>query len=870
MTTPGDKPIYELGDLVKKCHWPKYGGKIDQNFYSWSVILTDGLESTGWSNADQVRAATMCLEGDALDWWASFRQTARFAPHLMPHSWAKLQQLLQDRFAPANERQAAIRALTSLKQTSSGREYLLDFMKHRQKIPDMHVDFLLELLLQGLKPNYLREVQSGHPKTIAQAETLILEADEAIARYEEAKKRHYGEDKGNRRPWQRNTNDSQGKQKVGDNTAKGTEGKSDSQNAGNNKVGESGNPPKRQPFRGKCRECQQYGHKARNCRNKSQKLNVIQEVKNAHCNRITRLGQATKPRKDLPLTTIVTGFIAGHAATILLDSGADDNFISSHFVQRHNLPLDPHFQPVEVSAAGSGRHILDAGLTGVELRLWPFCHHVDFTCLELDIDAVLGDNWVRQHHVLREEGTYQYYVKRGNDKCYLQEAYRNQLTQQLRLLKPSISVIAAHRCWRILQQDQTRCGWIHIIQKSDTPCGDVPQLVKWKNEFPTVFRDELPAGLPPQRQIEHVIELEPGKTPPLRGIYPCSPNELTEMKRQLTEMLEKGHIRPSSSPYGAPVLFVKKKNGELRLCVDYRALNEITIKNRYPLPRIDEMMDRLAKAHFFSSIDLKSGYYQVRVVERDRCKTAFRTRYGHYEFCVMPFGLTNAPATFQRMMNDIFRQELDDFVVVFLDDILVYSSTAAQHEQHVRLVLQRLADASLVANGAKCTFAQTSVNFLGYVIGDGTMRPDPAKVQAIQEWKGPLKNVTEVKSFLGMTGFYRRFSKDYAKRAAPLLQLLHKGAPFVWNSAQQAALDDLSQALTKEPILILPDYDKPFVVSTDGSKTAFGGVLQQWRGNQLLPIAYESKKTNKTQERWPTNELCNGVTKSQAPIHSPP
>ena len=327
------------------------------------------------------------------------------------------------------------------------------------------------------------------------------------------------------------------------------------------------------------------------------------------------------------------------------------------------------------------------------------------------------------------------------------------------------------------------------------------------------------------------------------------------MKRQLTEMIQKGHIRPSSSPYGAPVLFVKKKSGELRMCIDYRALNAITIKNKYPLPRIDEMMYRLSRANIFSSIDLKSGYYQVKVADRDIHKTAFRTRYGHFEFCVMPFGLTNAPATFQRLMNDLYRDLLDDFVVVFLDDILVYSPDEDTHEKHVRQVLQRLANEKLIANAKKCEFAVRSINFLGFVMSKGEMRPDPAKTKAIANWEGPLKTTTDIKRFLGMVGFYRRFIKDYAKRAAPLLRLLHKNTSEKWGEEQQKALNDLRTVLLQAPVLILPDFDKEFVLSTDSSKIAYGGVLQQWRGNQLHPIAFESKKTTKVQESWPTHEL---------------
>src|SRR5437016_1445374 len=210
------------------------------------------------------------------------------------------------------------------------------------------------------------------------------------------------------------------------------------------------------------------------------------------------------------------------------------------------------------------------------------------------------------------------------------------------------------------------------------------------NEYKDVFPDDLPIGLPPSREIDHRIELIPGSVPPSRATYKMSPKELDELKRQLQELTDHGFIQPSKSPYGAPVLFVKKKDGSIRMCIDYRALNKITIKNKYPLPRIDELLDRLQGAKYFSKIDLRSGYHQVRIHEDDVPKTEFRTRYGHFEYLVVPFGLTNAPATFMHLMQLIFHKHLDDFVIVFLDDILIFSKTKEEHEEHIRKVLDLL------------------------------------------------------------------------------------------------------------------------------------------------------------------------------------
>ena len=235
-------------------------------------------------------------------------------------------------------------------------------------------------------------------------------------------------------------------------------------------------------------------------------------------------------------------------------------------------------------------------------------------------------------------------------------------------------------------------------------------------EFPEVFPEDIP-GLPPPREVEFSIELMPGTGPISIAPYRMSPLELSELKKQLEELLEKGFVRPSVSPWGAPVLLVKKKDGSMRLCIDYRQLNKVTIKNKYPLPRIDDLMDQLQGATVFSKIDLKSGYHQIRVREEDVPKTAFRSRYGHYEYLVMPFGVTNAPAVFMDYMNKIFHPYLDKFVVVFIDDILVYSKNEAEHADHLRIVLKILKEKKLYAKLSKCEFWLEEVKFLGHVIG---------------------------------------------------------------------------------------------------------------------------------------------------------
>jgi hypothetical protein len=369
-------------------------------------------------------------------------------------------------------------------------------------------------------------------------------------------------------------------------------------------------------------------------------------------------------------------------------------------------------------------------------------------------------------------------------------------------------------------------------------------------EFPDVMPKELPEDLPQRRRVDHAIEMMLGVAPPTKAPYRMNHEELKELKVQLEELLAKGYIKPNKSPYGAPFLFVHKKDGTLRMCVDYRALNKATVKNRYSLPRIDDLFDRLSGAKVFNKIDLRLGYYQIRIVEGDEEKTACRTRYGSYEFLVMPFGLTNAPVTFCTLMNDIFREWLDDFVVVYIDDILIYNSSLEEHAEHLRKVFQRLRENKLYAKLEKCEFGMTKVDFLGHRIIQEGLKMDDHKVKAIVDWEPP-KSVPALKSFLGLASYYRKFIKNFAKIAAPLTNLLKKSVvTYEWDEACDKTFETLKGILVKALVLKLPDFDKEFEIHSDASDFAIGGVLVQ----EGRLVAFESKKLSETERKWPTHE----------------
>jgi hypothetical protein len=363
-------------------------------------------------------------------------------------------------------------------------------------------------------------------------------------------------------------------------------------------------------------------------------------------------------------------------------------------------------------------------------------------------------------------------------------------------------------------------------------------------EKANLFQNEL-QELPPQRIPREVVPTLPGAAIPNRPMFRYLQAEMDEMKTQVTDLCAKGLVARSSSPFGAPVLFVKKKTGELRMCVDYRALNKITVPNRYPLPRIDDLLDKLQGATVFSSLDLLSGYHQIRLVDSDVPKTAFRTPFGLYEFKVMPFGLTNAPAVFMACMNDMLSHL--PFCVVYLDDILIFSKNDQEHVEHVRQVLNILEQHHYLVKLKKCDFFKTEVTYLGHVVSKDGIKPDPKKVQAVKDWPTP-QTVHDVRSFLGMANYFRRFIKGYSTYAAPLIDITggnisrrkSHSVAITWAPKCQEAFTALKEALTSDPVLKIPDLSKPFQVISDAFDYAIGAILLQ----EGRPVAYESKKLN--------------------------
>jgi hypothetical protein len=442
-----------------------------------------------------------------------------------------------------------------------------------------------------------------------------------------------------------------------------------------------------------------------NCSNNQQGIGNSSQAKGNAGKNIKKMGRiyytqvATTP--DGEPVMMGTFLVVNHPALILFDSGASHTFISKKFVEQYCISYHESKEGFKIHSPAN--MIVLKGQ---------------------DIDVILGMNWLAQHKATLNTD---------------QRTIRLSHNQEEILLYIPIPTKTTGRVYEAI---------IPEIK-------DIPVVC----EFPDAFPVDL-SGLPLERDVEFVIELKPGMAPISRRSYRMPPNELAELKIQLQDLLEKGFIQPSSSPWGCPAIFVKKKDQTLRMCVDYRPLNEVTIKNKYPLPRIDILFDQLTGVRVFSKIDLGSGYHQIRIRPEDIPKTAFTTRYGLFEYLVMSFGLTNAPAHFAYLMNSVFMPELDKFVVVFIDDILIYSKNEEEHAQHLRIVLTRLREHQLYAKFSKCAFWLEEIQFLGHVLSAMGIAVDPSKVKDILEWKPPT-TVHQVRSFLGLAGYlppiYTRF-----------------------------------------------------------------------------------------------------------------
>ncbi|CAA7017899.1 unnamed protein product [Microthlaspi erraticum] len=506
----------------------------------------------------------------------------------------------------------------------------------------------------------------------------------------------------------------------------------------------------------------------------------------------------------------MTLLVGGFESHVLFDSGASNCFITPERAEKSGIRSSAGESAGMVKVAGGGFLSTLGRARGVEIEIAGQSMPADLVISPVELyDVILGMDWLSHYRVHLD-------CYRG--RVVFERDAGRLVYQGVRPTSGSI-VISAIQAEQLLERGCE--AYLATISMSESGAGVVMGDIEVVQDFEDVFQSLK--GLPPSRSDPFTIELEPGTAPISKTPYRMAPAELAELKKQIEDLLSKGFIRPSVSPWGAPVLFVKKKDG----VSDFVSITEI---------------------------DLASGYHQIPIDEADVRKTAFRTRYGHFEFVVMPFGLTNAPAAFMRLMNDVFREYLDVFVIIFIDDILVYSRSQEEHATHLRLVLEKLREQKLFAKLSKCSFWQREMGFLGHIVSAEGVSVDPAKIEAIRDWPRP-SSATEIRSFLGLAGYYRRFVKGFATMAQPMTKLTGKDVPFIWSAECEESFSQLKEMLTTTPVLALPEPGKPYMVYTDASGIGLGCVLMQ----EGRVIAYASRQWQGSERNRPTHDLELGA-----------
>ncbi|GJT08727.1 putative reverse transcriptase domain-containing protein [Tanacetum coccineum] len=784
----------------------------------------------------QVKFASCTLQGSALTWWNSHvRAVGQDVAYTMP--WTALKRMITDKYCPRGEIKKLESEYWNLKVRGT------DLMTYNQRFQE------LALMCDRM-----------FPEESAKVERYVGGLPDMIHGSVKASKPHK-----NKRKFEDTSRNNQNQQQPfkRNNVARAyTAGPGDKKPYGGTKpLCTRCNYHHDGPCTQKCTNCKKTGHSARDCK--------VRPTANNNNNNNNQRTQGTNPRvitcfecgvqghykSDCPKlkngnqgnragngNAVARAYVVGSAGTnpnsnvvtgtfllnnryasILFDTGADRSFISTAFSSLIDIiptTLD-HGYDVELA----DDDVIIRWYGDVRDVDWLAKYHAVIVCDEKLVRVPFGDKTL----IFHGDGSNNGHESRLNIiSCTKTQKY---LLEGCPIFLAQVTMKKAEDKSKEKQLEE-----VPIVQ-----------------DFPEVFPEDLP-GIPPTRQVEFQIDLIPGAAPVARAPYRLAPSEMKELSDQLKELSDKGFIRPSSSPWGAPVLFVKKKDGSFRMCIDYRELNKLTVKNRYPLPRIDDLFDQLQGSSIYSKIDLRSGYHQLRVREEDIPKTAFRTRYGHYEFQVMSFGLTNAPAVFMDLMNRVCKPYLDKFVIVFIDDILIYSKNKQEHAEHLKLILELLKKEQLYAKFSKCEFWIPKVQFLGHVIDSQGIHVDPAKIESVKDWASP-KSATEIRQFLGLAGYYRRFIEGFSKIAKPMTKLTQKKIKFDWSDKAEAAFQLIKQKLCSAPILALPEGNEDFIAYCDASIKGLGAVLMQ----REKVIAYASRQLKIHEKNYTTHDLELGA-----------
>ncbi|KAF5476973.1 hypothetical protein F2P56_003657 [Juglans regia] len=793
-----------------------------ENPSAWVFKASQYFEYHQTTPAQKLLLASYHMEGDALVWYQEALDTAQFV------SWETLVRAMLVRFGPTAY-DDPMETLTRLKQVTTVATYKASFEALSHRVRGLSEHHKLSCFLSGLKDEIRLPLRMFNPHNLTAAFGLARIQEEYINNAKKPMK------------------------------FLGEKGLSSFSNTSYGNVGatstniQKSSPPIKKIFstawdekrkKGLCYHCDEKWNPNHNC--KKSKVYLLQGIEEVEAieegeEEIALIAELPMERDSKQKGVIVEpeislnaitgtpssktmrlmGWIGSIQVVLLVDSGSTYSFMDPSIARAAKLSVDKS-KKIAVKVA-NGQMVQGLGhCSKVKTKIQGIQFNPSYYVLPLGgCDVVLGVDWLESLGDIVWS-----FVELSMKFVYL--------GRKVELLGLRLDGLTIEKGGKAMSASMYKGKGLFLqllleedMEKTADLKEDVQQVL---TKFPQVF--EVPRGLPPSRPQDHRIPLKEGTQPMTARPYRYPHYQKSEIEKIVVELLESGVIRPSTSPFSSPVLLVRKADGSWRMCVDYRALNQVTIKDKFPIPVIDELLDELYGLVVFSKLDLRSGYHQIRVVPEDVEKTAFRTHEGHYEFLVMPFGLTNAPSTFQGLMNEMFRPYLRRFVLVFFDDILIYSKCWTDHKKHLEVVLEVLKKNQLYAKLSKCQFGVTEVDYLGHVINEKGVMADSRKVAAMLEWPVSL-NVKSLRGFLGLTGYYRKFIKGYGTIAAPLTDLLKKHA-FVWNDGAMKAFNELKLAMTQPPVLRLPDFSKPFTIECDASGRGMGAVLLQ----AGQPLAY--------------------------------
>src|SRR4051812_9636175 len=774
---------------------PKFEGSTDvEDYLTWELKMEKIWRLNDYSEDRKIKLASSEFDGYALRWWDSVLTEIQETGGQPIRTWCDMKAIMKARFVPHNYLRTIYDKLQQLKQgTMSVDAYYMEMelLLQRARIRE-EVEQTMQRFLHGLKFTIKSIVRHHAYYNMNDLLHLAREAESQLAEEAQMKSRYAPSSRFSPRtpsaPMESPSASNRSSTSYSKQASNGSMAKKPVAPAAS--AGSNMSTARNKEVT--CHACGNPGHFKRDCPNR--KVMFVNEETGEYetgddedpdayddegynseqgmdsfpsraptivvsQRALTVQPHVESQRCNLFQTKALVG--PNKACQVIIDGGSCRNLASKELCAKLNLKYLPHPNPYFVQWLSDSGEMKVNHMVRVNFEIGPYKDSIDFDVVPMTVcHLLLGRPWLYDRHVQHNGRANTYHLEFKGKKVNLHPMSPQQIvnesrqkvevnvgpTQESNVIavsdnitksarETSLLMIATKEDMREFSEDPTAMPLVLLykgevlVSNDNHPLSSSVSTVL--QDYDDVFPAEVPAGLPPLRGIEHQIDLIPGATLPNRAPYRTNPQETKEIQQQVQALLDKGYIRVSLSPCAVPVILVPKKDGTWRMCVDCRAINNITIRYRHPIPRLEDMLDELSGAAIFSKIDLRSGYHQIRMKEGDEWKTAFKTKFGLYEWLVMPFGLTNAPSTFMRLMNHVLRHFIGKFVVVYFDDILIYSSTESEHSAHIRQVLQVLRDAKLYANLEKCTFAKDKVIFLGYVVSKHGVEVDSSKIAAI-------------------------------------------------------------------------------------------------------------------------------------------